>query len=142
MVRNYFYLIVGFICLLSAFTHTIGGLSSVFPNLTTSIIEPNTKVIFTYIWHIIAGENIVFGIVLLILALNKNVVNDKLTVWLIMAVLIVRWIIIIITYFILSNNISDITILIPESIVMWGLIILLWFGLKKKSKIISNKNVL
>lgn len=142
MVRNYFYLIVGFICLLSAFTHAIGGLSSVFPNLTTSIIEPNTKVIFTYIWHIIAGENIVFGIVLLILALNKNVVNDKLTVWLIMAVLIVRWVIIIITYFILSNNISDITILIPESIVMWGLIILLWFGLKKKSKIISNKNVL
>ncbi|WP_172919595.1 hypothetical protein [Capnocytophaga canis] len=142
MVRNYFYLIVGFIYLLSAFTHTIGGLSSVFPNLTTSIIEPNTKVIFTYIWHIIAGENIVFGIVLLILALNKNAVNDKLTVWLIMAVLIVRWVIIIITYFILSNNISDITILIPESIVMWGLIILLWFGLKKKSKIISNKNVL
>ncbi|GJQ04839.1 hypothetical protein [Capnocytophaga canimorsus] len=142
MVRNYFYLIVGFICLLSAFTHAIGGLSSVFPNLTTSIIEPNTKIIFTYIWHIIAGENIVFGIVLLILALNKNVVNDKLTVWLIMAVLIVRWVIIIITYFILSNNISDITILIPESIVMWGLIILLWFGLKKKSKIISNKNVL
>ncbi|MDO4764306.1 MAG: hypothetical protein Q4A00_08010 [Flavobacteriaceae bacterium] len=111
-----------------------------FNNFNT--IEPNTKVVFTYIWHIIAGENIVFGIVLLILAINKNVVNDKLTVWFVMAVLMVRWVIIIITYSILSNNISDITILIPESIVMWVLIILLWFGLKKKNKIINNKNIL
>ncbi len=136
MIRNYFYLIVGFICLLSSITHTLNGLNTSLSILSDSIIDTDTQVVFTYIWHIIAAENIVFGMALLIMAFHKNRMTGKYIVWFIIAILAVRWVTI--TSVTLLNNFSNITKLIPESLVMWLIIILLWLGSKKKEKVFIN----
>lgn len=136
MIRNYFYLIVGFICLLSSITHTLNGLNTSLSILSNSIIDTDTQVVFTYIWHIIAAENIVFGMALLIMAFHKNRMTGKYIVWFIIAILAVRWVTI--TSVTLLNNFSNITKLIPESLVMWLIIILLWLGSKKKEKVFIN----
>ncbi|WP_264847366.1 hypothetical protein [Capnocytophaga catalasegens] len=132
MIRNYFYLIVGLVCLLSAVTHTLNGLETAIASLNHSTMDVHNKVVFTYVWHIIGVENLVFGIVLLIMAFCKDTVGAKYIAWFIIAMLVVRWLTII--FFSLLNNIENITAQIPETIVIWAIIILLWFGTKKNNK--------
>jgi len=136
MVRNYFYLIVGILCILFAVTHTLNGITTTLPILDNSEIESNTKVAFTYVWHIIGIENLVLGIALLVMAFMKNMSKVKFTAWLIIAILSMRWIVI--TFFTLLNNLSSIKQLIPDTIAIFVIIILLYFGIKVKERI-SNE---
>jgi len=76
MVKNYFYLIVGVLCLLFAVIHTLNGVATSLQVLNNSAIENNTKVAFTYVWHIIGIENLVFGIALLSMAFQKKNVKS------------------------------------------------------------------
>lgn len=62
MIRNYFYLIVGVLCLLSVVTHEINGFAAVFPALSNTNINAESRVTFNYLWHIIATENIIMGL--------------------------------------------------------------------------------
>ena len=53
MIRNYYYLIVGLLCILFAVTHTLNGVETSLSILDQAQIEDDTKVAFTYVWHII-----------------------------------------------------------------------------------------
>lgn len=136
MIRNYFYFIVGFLCILFAVTHTLNGIATTLPILDNVEIENNTKVAFTYVWHIIGIENFVFGIALLIMAFRKNLLQVKFAAWLIILILAMRWIVI--TFFTLLNNNGNVKQLIPDTVAIFMVIILLLLGTKVKNKI-SNE---
>ena len=136
MIRNYFYLIVGLLCILFAVTHTLNGIDTSLSSLDNAQIENNTKVAFTYVWHIIGIENLVFGIALLIMAFRKNLLKVKFTAWLIIVVLTMRWIVIL--YFTVLNNNGDFKLLMPDTVAIFVVIILLLFGTKVKERI-SNE---
>ena len=136
MIRNYFYLIVGLLCILFAVSHTLNGIETTLPILDNVEIENNTKVAFTYVWHIIGIENLVFGIALLIMAFRKNLLQVKFAAWLIILILAMRWIVI--TSFTLFNNNGNLKQLIPDTVAIFVVIILLLLGTKVKNKI-SNE---
>lgn len=136
MVKNYFYLIVGVLCLLFAVTHTLNGVATSLQILDNSVIENNTKVAFTYVWHIIGIENLVFGIALLIMAFQKNLSKVKFATWLIIMILAMRWIVI--TLFTLLNNSGNVMQIISDTTAIFAVIILLLLGTKVKDKI-SNE---
>jgi len=136
MIRNYFYLIVGLLCILFAVTHTLNGMATTLPILDNVEIENNTKVAFTYVWHIIGIENFVFGIALLIMAFRKNLLEVKFAAWLIIVILAMRWIVI--TFFTLLNNNGNLKQLIPDTVAIFVVIILLLLGTKVKERI-SNE---
>jgi len=136
MVKNYFYLIVGVLCVLFAVTHTLNGIATNLQILSDSVIENSAKVAFTYVWHIIGIENLVFGIALFIMAFQKNLSRVKFTTWLIIMILAIRWIVI--SVFTLSNSISNVMQLIPDTVAIFVVIALLLFGTKVKDKI-SNE---
>jgi hypothetical protein len=133
MVKSYFYLIVGVLCLLFAVTHTLNGVSTSLQVLNNSAIENNTKVAFTYVWHIIGIENLVFGIALLIMAFQKKMSKFRLTAWLIIMILTMRWIVI--TLFTLLNNSGNVMPLIPDTAAIFIVIVLLLLGTKVEDKI-------
>lgn len=136
MIRNYFYLIVGLLCILFAFTHTLNGVETTLSSLDNAQIENNTKVVFTYVWHIIGIENLIFGIALLIMAFRKNLLKVKFAAWLIIVILAMRWIVI--AYFTVLNNDGNLKQLIPDTIAIFVVIILLLLGIKVKERI-SNE---
>ncbi len=72
MVKNYYYFIVGLLCLLFAFTHALNGYIAVLKVFETAPIDINTKTIFHYVWHIITVENLIFGIILLFMAFYND----------------------------------------------------------------------
>lgn len=132
MKRNYFYLIVGLLCVLSAVTHTLNGLETALPILSNYNIEDSAKTVFTYIWHIIGIENLVFGIVLIIMAFQKNMAKVKFTTWVIIVILLMRWVII--TLFTVLNDKSNVVDLLPDTIVILTTVILLLLGIRIKNK--------
>lgn len=133
MVKNYYYLIVGVLCLLFAVTHTLNGVTTSLQILDNSVIENNTKVAFTYVWHIIGVENLVFGIALFIMAFQKNLLKVKFATWLIIMILAMRWIVI--TFFTLLNNSGNVIQLIPDTAAIFVVIVLLSLGTRVKDKI-------
>jgi hypothetical protein len=136
MIKNYFYLIVGLLCVLFAVTHTWNGLETVLPVLDSTEIDGGTNTIFTYVWHIIGIENLVLGIALLIMAFQKNMEKVKFTAWVIIAILIMRWIII--TLFTVLNNESSVMDLLPDTIAILTVVLLLLLGIRVKSKITNE----
>jgi len=136
MVKNYFYLIVGVLCLLFAVTHELNGVSTSLQVLNNSVIENNTKVAFTYVWHIIGIENLVFGIALLIMAFQKKMSKVKFAAWLIIMILAMRWIVI--TLFTLLGNSGNVMPLIPDTAAIFIVIVLLLLGTKVKDKILNE----
>lgn len=136
MIKNYFYLIVGLLCILFAVTHTWNGLETALPVLDSAEIDGETKTIFTYIWHVIGIENLILGIALLIMAFQKNGEKVKFTACVIIAILIMRWIII--TFFTVLNNESSIMDLLPDTIAILTVVVLLLLGIRVKSKITNE----
>lgn len=136
MVRNYFYLIVGLLCVLFAVTHTLNGISTTLPTLNNVVIESNAKIAFVYVWHIIGAENLIFGIFLIIMAFRKNMSMVKLVAWLIIAILAMRWIVI--TYFTMFANGGNIKQLITDTVAIFIVIILLFLGTKAKDRKINE----
>jgi membrane associated rhomboid family serine protease len=136
MVKNYFYLIVGILSVLSAVTHTLNGLGTALPILDGTVIDGSTKTIFTYVWHIIGIENLVFGIALIIMAFQKNLEKVKFTAWVIILILILRWVVI--TFFTVLNDISNIMNLLPDTIAILLCVVLLVLGTRIKTKIVNE----
>ena len=132
MIRNYFYLIVGVLCLLSAVTHEMNGFTTLFPALSNTNIDAESKVTFNYLWHIIATENVVMGIALVLIALRKNDNAGKYIAQFVMALLAVRWASI--AFSTLTSDGGNLTKILPESVIMWLLIFLLWLGARKKEE--------
>lgn len=132
MIKNYFYFIVGILCVIFAVTHTMNGFATSLQILENSLIENNTKVAFTYVWHIIGIENLIFGIALCIMAFQKNLSKVKFATWLIILILAMRWIVI--AFFTLMNNSGNIIQLIPDTVAIFVVILLLFLGTKVKDK--------
>lgn len=133
MIRNYYYLIVGLLCIVFAVTHTLNGIQNVLPVLEQVGIKNSEKTIFTYVWHTIGVENLIFGIALLIMTFRRNLSKVKFTAWLIMAILFARWMTI--TSFSVLNDSDSTNQLIPDSIAIFVIIALLWLGTKQKYKL-------
>ncbi|GET24064.1 hypothetical protein [Prolixibacter sp. NT017] len=91
---------------------------------------------FTYVWHTIGIENLVFGIALLIMAFQQNLLKVKFTAWLIIAVLTMRWIVI--SYITVMSSKGNCTLLIPDAITIFVVIILLLPGTKVKEQILNE----
>jgi len=132
MIKNYFYLIVGILAVLFAVTHTLNGLETTLPILDNATIEGSTKTIFTYVWHIIGIENLILGIALIIMAFQKNLEKVKFTAWVIIVILILRWIII--TFFTVLDDKSDIINLLPDTLAILTVVVLLLLGIRVKNK--------
>ncbi|MFD0620228.1 hypothetical protein ACFQZR_22415 [Paenibacillus sp. GCM10027629] len=89
-VRNYYYLIAGVLAVLFAFTHAWNGQSAVLPTLDISPISVDTQTVFTYVWHIITAENLVFGIAFFFMSFQSERSKIRFAAWMIAAILIVR----------------------------------------------------
>jgi len=133
MVKNYFYLAVGVLCILFAVTHTVNGVTTTLNVLDNSVIDDNIKVAFTYVWHIIGIENLVFGVALLIMAFQKSLSKVRFAAWLIVAILALRWIVI--SSFTLMNNSGEIMQIIPDTVAIFVVTVLLVLGTKVKEKV-------
>ena len=137
MVKNYFYLVVGVLCILFAVTHTVNGVSTTLEVLNNSVIGENIKVAFTYVWHIIGIENLVFGIALFIMAFQKDLSKVRFAAWLIITILALRWIVI--SSFTLMNNSGEIMQIVPDTVAILVVIVLLVLGTRVKDKILIDK---
>jgi len=132
MVKNCFYLAVGVLYLLFAVTHTINGVSTTLEALDNAAIADNVKVAFTYVWHIIGVENLVFGIALIIMAFRKSLSKVRFAAWLIIVILALRWIVI--SSFTLMNSSGGIMQILPDTAAIFLVIVLLVLGIKVKEK--------
>ncbi len=130
MIKNYYYLIVGVLCILFAVTHTTNGTGVVLPVLFNSGMNDDLITTIIYVWHIIGVENLVIGIALIIMAFSKNLSGVSFTAWLIIAILGMRWITI--TVFTLTGG-SPLKQIIPDTVAMFLLIALLILGTRVRS---------
>jgi len=136
MIRNYFYLIVGVLCILFAVTHTLNGVSTTLQALDNSVIDDNVKVAFTYVWHIIGIENLVFGIALITMAFQKSLSKVRFAAWLIIAILALRWIVI--SAFTLMSSSGGIMQIFPDTVAIFVLITFLVLGTKVRDKVLNG----
>lgn len=132
MIKNYFYLAVGVLCILFAVTHTVNGVTTSLQVLDSSVMEDSTKVTFTYVWHIIGIENLVFGIALIIMAFQRGLSKVRFAAWMITAVLALRWMVI--SSFTLLNNSGEAMQIIPDTVAIFAVITLLVLGTRVKDK--------
>lgn len=129
-ITNIYCFVVGCLCILAAFSHTFNGIHSSLPVINNANISTNIMIEFNYLWHIIGAENLIFGIILLIMAFYKKEKQSNIAIWLIISILTIRCIIIILcSKFIGNLNMSSIII---DSIVILLIICLLILGLRKK----------
>ena len=128
MVKNYFYLFAGLLSVLFAITHTLYGLGTALPILETAMIDSSTKTIFLYEWHIIGVENLVFGIALIVMAFQKSLEKLKFTAWVIIVILILRWIII--AFFTVSSDNDNIMNMLSDTLAIFMIIVLLLLGVR------------
>ena len=131
-VKNYFYLIVGILCILFAGTQTWNGLQAILPALHGSNIESSITTVFTYQWYIIIAENLVFGMALLIMAFQKNGAKVKNAAWVIIAMLFVRGLATALVTMLLG--ISDVGNLLTSTIAISVLLVLLLLGVRVKDQ--------
>lgn len=136
MVKNYFYLIVGVLCILFALTHTVSGVTTTLKALDNSVIADDTKVAFTYVWHIIGVENLVFGIALILMSFQKKCSKVRFAAWLIIAILALRWIII--SLFTLMSNGTDLVQIIPDAVAIFVVILLLVLGTRVRDEVLKE----
>jgi hypothetical protein len=135
MIKNYFYLVVGVLCILFAVTHTFNGVTTTLEALDNSMMEDNVETAFTYVWHIIGIENLVFGIALIIMAFHKSLSKVRFAAWVIVLILVLRWIVI--SAFTLINTNTEIMQIIPDTVAIFAVIILLLLGTRVKDKVLN-----
>jgi len=72
VIKNYYYLIVVVLSIISYFTHGWNGQTTVFPIVNVSNINLATKTTIFYVWHILTAENLIFGVSFLVMAFHKD----------------------------------------------------------------------
>lgn len=135
MVKNYFYLVVGVLCMLFAVTHTVNGVTTTLEALENSVLDDSVKTAFTYVWHIIGIENLVFGIALIILAFQKSLSKVRFAAWIIIIILALRWIVI--STFTMMNTDTGIMQILPDTVAIFVVIILLVLGTRVRDKVLN-----
>ena len=129
-VKNYFYLVVGVLCVLFAGSQTWNGLQTILPALHGSTIDSSVMTVFTYQWYIIIAEQLVFGVALIIMAFQKSVAKTKIAAWVITAILFVRGVITVVVT--VSLGISNMTNLLTSAIAIFALFALMLLGNRVK----------
>ena len=135
MIRNYFYLTVGVLCILFAVTHTVNGVSTTLAALENSVMDDSAKTAFTYVWHIIGIENLVFGIALIIMAFQKSLSKVRFAAWMIITILALRWIVI--STFTMMNTGTGIMQILPDTVAIFVVIILLVLGTRVRDRVLN-----
>ncbi|GHU21692.1 hypothetical protein FACS1894172_21280 [Spirochaetia bacterium] len=126
IIKNYFYLIAGILGVLFSFTHAWNGITSILPLLERTSQDLNLNITFLYLWHIITSENLIFGIAFLIMAFYKDLSKVKFTAYVISAIMIFRFFVIIGSTLLkdptafISSLIDGITIIIYTGLIILG----------------------
>ncbi|MBB3129275.1 putative membrane protein [Paenibacillus rhizosphaerae] len=89
-VSNFYFLIAGILAVLFAATHAWNGQSAVLPALQVNAISTDTRTVFMYVWHIITAENLVFGVVFILMSFQGDRSKVRFAAWMIVSLLIVR----------------------------------------------------
>lgn len=137
-IRNYYYLTAGILAILFAITHAWNGQSVVVPDLHMEGLSVDTLTIFTYVWHIITVENLVFGFVFISMSFYTEGSKIRFTAWIITTILLVRLVVILgITAVLNRTGLSD-TLIDSIAIIVYVALIILGTRMKKSSKMLSN----
>ncbi|MCM3039731.1 hypothetical protein M3201_08475 [Paenibacillus motobuensis] len=126
-VRNVYFLIAGVLAMLFAFTHAWNGQSAVLPTLLVNSISLDNRIVFSYVWHIITAENLVFAIAFILMSLQNDQSKIQSVAWMIVSLLIVRMMVVLgITAFYdveaLTNTLIDsIAIVIYVALIILGI---------------------
>ncbi|MFD1956549.1 hypothetical protein ACFSL6_20780 [Paenibacillus thailandensis] len=94
-VRNYYYLIAGLLALLFAATHAWNGQTGLLATLESNSQSMDTRIVFTYVWHIITSENLVFGFAFLFMSLQSDQSKIRFAARMIVSILIIRLMVIV-----------------------------------------------
>src|SRR5699024_5838686 len=86
---NIYYLNAAFRAALFAYTHTYNGQYTVLLTPEFQTMSKDVQTIFTYVWHIITVENLIFGIVFFLMSFQSEQSSARLVAWVIAAILIV-----------------------------------------------------
>jgi peptidoglycan/LPS O-acetylase OafA/YrhL len=131
-IKNYYYLIAGVLAILFAVTHAWNGQSAVLPTLLVDDIAMGTRIIFRYVWHIITAENLVFGIIFIVLSFQSERDKIRSAAWTIASLLLIRLLVILgITAFYDVSALAD-TLIDSIAILIYVAFIILGIRMKKK----------
>lgn len=131
-IRNPYYFIAGILAILFAVTHAWNGQSAALPKLDIEAVSVETRIIFTYVWHIITAENLIFGIAFLMMSIVREPSKVSFAAWIIVSILLVRLLVILGVTTILDASALGSTSIDSIAIVIYlGLLIL---GIKLKSR--------
>ncbi|HAR37738.1 MAG: hypothetical protein A2W86_06960 [Bacteroidetes bacterium GWD2_45_23] len=131
-IKNYFYLIVGILSVLFAFTHAMNGHLTLLTEIDKTSLDQATKTIIRYVWHIITAENLIFGVALIFMAFYREREKVRIVAWLIAVVLLTRWFVILI--FTLMHDSASLTAVVTDTIAIILLVVLLLLGARVKDK--------
>ncbi|MFS1515432.1 hypothetical protein V1503_02780 [Bacillus sp. SCS-151] len=131
-VRNFYYLIAGVLAILFAVTHAWNGHSTVLPMLDIRAMSMDSRVVFTYVWHIITAENLVFGIAFIYMSFQSERSKIRFAAWMISAILIVRLMVILGVTALLDVLALTDTIIDSIAIVIYVALVILGTTMKKK----------
>lgn len=131
-VRNFYYLIAGVLAILFAVTHAWNGQSAVLPTLDIMTISTDTRTVFTYVWHIITVENLVFGIAFIFMSFQSERSKVRFAAWMIAAILIVRLVVILGVIVLLNVSALSDTFIDSIAIVIYVALIILGTTMKQK----------
>lgn len=121
--------------MLFAVTHTVNGVTTTLEALENSVLDDSAKTAFTYVWHIIGIENLVFGIALIIMAFQKSLSKVRFAAWIIIIILALRWIVI--STFTMMNTDTGIMQILPDTVAIFVVIILLVLGTRVRDKVLN-----
>lgn len=137
-VKNIYYLIAGVLAVLFAFTHGYNGQSAVLLTPEVQGMSMDTQTVFTYVWHIITVENLIFGIAFFFMSFKSEQSRVQFAAWLIVAILIARLMVILgVTALLNASALTD-TVIDSIAIVLYVALIILGTTMKKKS---PNKQI-
>jgi len=129
-VKNIFYFIAGLLSVILAATHTWYGLDTALPILHHSPIESSLRTVFTFQLHMIGAQDFIYGIAAICMAFRKDMTKVKFTAWVLIAILLARWVIMTLVT-VMYGNVAD---LLTSSIAFFVLIVLLSLGIRAKDK--------
>ncbi|MFC4799629.1 hypothetical protein ACFPA1_09695 [Neobacillus sp. GCM10023253] len=131
-VRNFYYLIAGVLAMLFAVTHAWNGQAAVLQTLDIRTISMDTRTVFTYVWHIITAENLIFGIAFILMSFQSERSKVRFAAWMIAAILIVRLMVILGVTALLDVTALTDTLIDSIAIVIYVALIILGTTVKKK----------
>jgi hypothetical protein len=140
MIKNYYYFITGILAIFFAYTHSLNGQISVLPMLNTPSVNTATQSTFIYVWHIITAENIIFGLALLIMSVQKEMSKVKFAAYTIAIIMLARLTVIIAGT--ILNNPSELNLTLTDSIaiILYAALILLGTRVKDRKPLIKVIN--